>query len=320
MIDTRSLSEPSVLFAMAAFTAFAVALTLAVVRTVQAPAKKQNFTEAMSMVFGSEIDIDTALNNDTKQRRSWGDYWFDLASKTGRKFDDPQTPGLVASTVVLLGAAVGWLVVIGGPFGAIVVASALVLALRGVLMLEANKRVGAMEKQLPLLLSSLRSHLQSGATAQQALLLVAEDIPSPLGDELDWLKRDLNVNVSLDVALDALAQRVPSREMQFLVSSVEIAVRAGEYLDPQLQRIQEIVAQRTRIRQKLRSAVAQARPTQIVGLIAVPGFFLHSLTTPENLDYWTTTGQGFVLACVAGALFFGGIGVMRWMTARVEQG
>ena len=40
-----------------------------------------------------------------------------------------------------------------------------------------------MEKQLPLMLSSLRSNIHHGVTIQVALMKVSEDLPAPLGDE-----------------------------------------------------------------------------------------------------------------------------------------
>lgn len=318
MIDLRSLSEPSVLITIGAVLVLSVTLTMAVLRTIEAPKKRRPFTEAMAFVMASEIDdIDTALNPDEKTRKSWSEYWLDLAQHSGRTFDDPSRPGIIAATVALFGAGLGGLVVIGGPFGAIIMAVALVGLLRAALMMEAKKRIGVMEKQLPSLLSSLRAHIQSGATPQQALLLVADDIPAPLGDELRVLKRELSVNVALEQALEALASRVPSREMKFLVSSVEIAVRAGESLDPQLTRIEEIVAQRTRLRQKLRSALAQVRGTQIIAALAVPGFFLNSLTQQESRDYWFSAA-GFLWLSVATGLWVVGLYMQKRITSKVE--
>jgi tight adherence protein B len=170
---------------------------------------------------------------------------------------------------------------------------------------------------LPDLLSQLRSNIQAGSTPQQAMMAVADDIPAPLGDELKTLKRDLNVNVALETAMDDLAKRVPSREMKFLVASVEIAVRSGSDLDPQLATIQEIVQQRTRIRQKLRAAVAQVKPTQILAYGAVPLMFFVSTRTSGNVAYWFGPGI-FVLIGAASAYIAGGLAI-RFMVKGVEN-
>lgn len=311
------LEDPMVMFTMAAIVAVAVSLTLAVFRTLSAPAKRANFNEALAYVMTSELEIDTALNKDDKTSKGWSEYWADLTAKSGKVVTDPQGPGRVALTLLALGAAVGFLVMPGGVPGLIGVP---ILAVGGYQMWlkgEARKRVMSMEKQLPNLLSALRANLQAGSTPQQAMLAVADDVPAPLGDELRLLKRDLNVNVNLEVALKDLAKRVPSREMQFLVASVEIAVRSGADLDPQLSTIQDIVQQRTRIRQKLRSAIAQVKPTQFLALAAVPGMFFVSLRTPENRDYWF--GSGLFMLIVAAILYGAGYWVIRLMVKGVEN-
>lgn len=316
-MNTDSLSDPAVMVVVTAIMATAVALTLAVMRTLQAPAKRQAFEQALASVMSSELDIDTALNKDEEPSRNWFDYWRTLVARSGRVVTDPQAPGRVAMGVAVFGIVFGFLVFPGGILGMLAGPAVGLVALRIVLGSEARKRVMAMEKQLPNLLSGLRANLQAGSTPQQAMLEVADDLPSPLGDEMRTLKRDLNVNVTLEIAMEDLAARVPSREMKFLVASVEIAVRSGADLDPQLETIQEIVQQRTRIRQKLRAAVAQVKPTQILAFGAVPLMFFVSTRNPENTAYWF--GPGLFLLIIAGALYGAGGYLIKFMVKGVEN-
>lgn len=317
MINTDALSNPAVLVTIAAIVGVVVTLTLAVVRTVQAPAKRQNFDQALEYVMSSELDIDTALNTDEQTSQNWSEYWATLTHRSGRVVSHPGAPGRVALGIVIFGIVLGYLVFPGGPVGALVAPVVGLLGMRMFLGGEARKRVIAMEKQLPQLLSGLRANLQAGSTPQQAMLAVADDLPSPLGDEMRMLKKDLNVNVALEIAMEGLAQRVPSREMKFLVSSVEIAVRSGADLDPQLATIEEIVKQRTRIRQKLRAAVAQVKPTQMLAYGAVPLMFFISNRTPDNRAYWF--GGGIIMLIVASALYAAGGYLIRFMVKGVEN-
>lgn len=317
LINTDSLTDPGVLVTVAALAATAVALTIGVMRTLQAPAKRQAFAQALEYVMSSELDIDTALNKDEKPSRNWFGYWRVLVDRSGRVVPDPQAPGRVALGVAIFGMVFGFIVFPGGPPGMIAGPVVGLLVMRMVLGSEARKRIIAMERQLPQLLSGLRANLQAGATPQQAMLEVADDLPSPLGDEMRMLKRDLNVNVALEIAMEDLAARVPSREMKFLVASVEIAVRSGADLDPQLETIQEIVQQRTRIRQKLRSAVAQVKPTQMLAYGAVPLMFVVSMRNPENTAYWF--GSGFFMLVIACALYGAGGYLIKFMVKGVEN-
>lgn len=317
LINPDVLNSPEVLVTVAAIVGLVVTLTLAVVRTVQAPAKRQAFSEALEAVAGSELDIDTALNQTEKESKNWFQYWEELTNRSGRVVTDAKTPGLFAAGTVIFATVFGALVFPGGFVGAIIAPFVGLFLIRMVLASEASKRVVSMEKQLPDLLSGLRANLQAGTTPQQAMLAVADDMPSPLGDEMRMLKRDLNVNVALEIAMEDLAARVPSREMKFLVSSVEIAVRSGADLDPQLATIEEIVKQRTRIRQKLRSAVAQVKPTKMLAYGAVPLMFVISIRNDENKFYWF--GSGIIMLILAGVLYAAGGYVIRLMVKGVEN-
>lgn len=317
MVDLSALGSPAVLFTAVCVVGVVVTLVLAVMQSLQAPAKKQQFNEALSYVMTSELDLDTALNRDEKRSRNWFEFWAELTEKTGKVVTDKSAPGRIAAGAAVFAALIGLLVFPGGVVGLLVAPVAVLAGYYFWLSYEAGKRVQAMEKQLPNLLSGMRANLQAGSTPQQSLLAVADDMPSPLGDEMRWLKKDLNVNVSLEVALGDLAERVPSREMQFLVASIEIAVRSGSDLDPQLETIEEIVKQRTRIRQKLRAAVAQVKPTQWIALGAVPAMFLVSLRTDANRAYWF--GSGFWVLVLAAVIYSLGFAAIRWMIKGVEN-
>lgn len=317
MINPDVLDSAEVLITVGAIFGLVMVLTLAVVRTIQTPAKRQAFDAALESVMSSELDIDTALNQTDKESKNWFEYWAELTNRSGRVVADDKTPGLTAFGIAIFAAVFGALVFPGGLIGGVAGPLVGVFLMRMVLSNEAGKRVVAMEKQLPQLLSGLRANLQAGSTPQQAMLAVADDMPSPLGDEMRMLKRDLNVNVALEIAMEDLAARVPSREMKFLVSSVEIAVRSGADLDPQLATIEDIVKQRTRIRQKLRSAVAQVKPTKMLAYGAVPLMLFVSMRNEDNKTYWFH--DGILMLIVAGTLYAAGGYVIRFMVKGVEN-
>lgn len=319
MIRFDVLEQPLVLFAVVMVMATTVGLVLAVNSSLRNPARKKSFAEGLEFVRGSELDIDTALNNseDSDKRVGWFEYWARASEKTGAVLTERESPGRLVAGMMLFAAAFGFLVFPGGAFGALVAPLVTAGGWRLWLSAQERKRIGAMEKQLPNLISGLESNLQAGSTPQRAMLKVAEDLPSPLGDEMRLLRDDLAVNISLQQALGSLAGRVPSREMQFLVSSVEVAVESGAPLGPQLATIQEIVIQRTRIRQKLRSAVAQVKPTLFLALGAVPLMWLFSLRAADSRSYWF--GDGIFMLIIAAALYLGGAFIIRVMVKGVEN-
>lgn len=313
-------TDPLLILTLVGFVATAILLTMGVMAVVQNPAKRRSFQEAITLYqTGSELDIDTALNKDaSKTKRGWYEKWYYLAERAGAVPKSAEAPGNTAIGVAVAMGAIGYLVVLPGNPLAILCGPLLGLVLyRTYLKAQTQKRIKTLERQLPQLLQGLRANLGANATPQQALMSVADDIPAPLGDEMKIFKAQLNSNVPMQIALGELSERVPSREMQFLVSSIDIAIRSGADLDPQLETIQDIVTQRTRIRQKLSAAVAQVKPTKLLALGAMPLMFFVSCRTPENRDYWF--GSGIIMLVIAVLIYLAGVYVIRAMVQSVEK-
>ena len=300
-----------------------VAVFLAVVGVglnLQNPLKKKTFSEALSYINATEFELDTAMNQSTKTDRvTWSEYWSEMYVKAG-KISAPATPGRAVLMLGLLMGLIGLFVFPATWWGGIVMSLVALPMARGWLRMEASKRIHTMEKQLPALLAGIRANLSSGATAQQAIVAVADDVPAPLGDELKALRRDIDVNVGLEVALQDLSKRVPSREMQFLVSSIEISVRVGADLDPQIQIIEGIVRQRSRVRGMIRSAVAQAKPTMLLAYCVVPLMLAYSFSNPENKRFWLSTdGYGPIMLGLIIGLYLSCLAVVHAMVKGVEN-
>jgi len=306
--------EPDVLITAGAIGLTAAFLVLGVVRTIQRPGARLRLERQLSTQAAGELHD---LGAPAKQRGGWFGYWYQQAGKAGIQRDTPNAAGWIPVRNAALTALVGVLVFPGGVFGAVAGVLVGVAGTAAWWGYQARRRTAVMEKQLPLLLASLRSHLQTGATPQQAVMAVADELPAPLGDELQAVKRSLSVAIPLDQTLQQLSERVPSREMQFLASSIEVAVRSGAALDGQLATIESIVRSRTRLRQNLATAMASVRPTQWAAISAVPLFFLNSLRTPENRVFWFSA-EGLPWLMGIAALTFVGIWGMRILVKRVE--
>jgi len=308
------------LFTLAAIMGLAATLTLAVYRTLTAGSDKVKFDEALAIIQSSEItELDTPIQkeDDEDSSRSWNKFWYKKALQAGRVPSDSATPGRYAAGAGIFGAIFGILVFPGGIAGVVMGGATLALAL-AYLSFETSKRSRTLEKQMPLLLSSLRSQMHAGVTVQAALMNIADDLPSPLGDEVRLVRQDVNVSIPLDQALDALAARVPSRQMQFLVSSIGIAVRSGSDLVPQLVTIEEISRQRFRIEGKIKAAVALAKPTAYLAIAApLLMFIFGTLTNPDYLSFFF--GSGLILGLVALVLYLLGVVIVRLLIKNVEK-
>lgn len=313
--------DSMILFTIAAVMALAATLTIAVYRTLTRSAGHARFDQALAIIQSSELDEFTVTDRDDDldpgKGFSWNRLWLRAAHQAGRTPDDAQSPGRFALTSLIVGSCFGFLVFPGGVAG-IIVGPVVLVAGYAWLAYEANKRKNLMDGQLPLMLSALRSQMHAGVTVQAALMNVADDLPSPLGDEVRQVRRDVNVSIPLEQALDALAARVKSRQMHFLVSSIGIAVRSGSDLVPQLVTIEEIAQQRARIEGKIKSAVALAKPTAVMAIVAPPAIALYFAFSDANyLSFFF--GRGIFLLLIAAVLYAAGIFVIRAMVKSVEN-
>lgn len=303
-----------------AIMALAATLVLAVWRTIARPTSSERFDDALKLIASNqEANIDTTLTKTAKKegKWSWSRFWYDTIIKTGRIVNDPQGPGRFMAGLAAVALFFGIAIYPGGTQGIFAPVFALGMAYLW-FNTEQGKRRRTMEKQLPLLLSGIRVQMSAGLTPQAAIIAVADDLPSPIGDEIRQLKADVSVSVPLEQALTALASRMKSRIMFFLVSSIGIAIRSGSDLVPQLITIEEIVRQRARIDGKLRAALALARPTSYLAM-GVPALMTMYFFTSDPSYAAFFFGEGIIMGMVALAMYVIGIIVIRAMISKVEK-
>ncbi len=278
----------------------------------------EEYSKLISELTQSEVESEQEKSG-IPSVKTWTGYWFRLAQDSGWQQASVGTASRLALGIILFAFLIGYFVFpqgilagIGFPVGGLII-------YRFFLLAKAKARKKLMEKQLPNLINGMRANLQANLTPQMAILSQVDEIPAPLGDELQILRQEMNVNVPLDIALTNLSSRVPSREIKFLVSSIKIAIASGVDLDPQLKIIQEIIVQRSRIANSLASAVASVQPSIAVSAVAIPAGFLFSYySSTTNRDFWVQPFGWLALAAIA-ALYAAGLLIARRLVARVED-
>lgn len=312
--------EPLVILTVLAVMGVAASLTFAAWREITRPTAGTSFDKALEAVQrGSELTTeDVALReDDTKSDWSWNKWWADALHKTGRENVDPTGFGRTMLGVVIISLVFGILVFPTG-FGAVLVPLVAVGVVRAWIAMDASKRRRTLDKQLPILLSALRTQIHAGQTVQAAIMVIAEDMPSPLGDEMRRVRDQVNVSVPLEIALEDMSERTGSRLVQFLVASIGIAIKSGSDLVPQLITIEEIVRQRARIAGKIRSAVALAKPTSYLALAAPPAMFLWmTFASPGFLDFFLSDGLLYLFIAIV--LYVAGAVWVRLMVSNVDK-
>jgi tight adherence protein B len=134
------------------------------------------------------------------------------------------------------------------------------------------QRLALFNDQLIDALNALSSAFRAGLSFAQALEAIAEEAEDPLGHEFRVLTRELRMGVDIPEALEHVAQRSGSQEMQLVATSTAVAAGMGGNMAEMFETISRTIAERFRIEGRIAALTAMGRMQGIV--VAVLPFLL----------------------------------------------
>lgn len=178
----------------------------------------------------------------------------------------------------------------------------------------ARRRLALVTRQIPEALTLIANSLRSGHSFLQAVDVAAGELSKPLAGELRQLIKETRVDIALEDALANLVSRVPSPEVQLMVTAVLIQRQVGGNLAQLLEQVADTVRQRLRIEGELRSLTAQGRLSGwIIGLLPlVLGGVIFALN-PEYVGLLFAEPLGRVMVGAAAAMQVAGALVIKRM-------
>lgn len=115
------------------------------------------------------------------------------------------------------------------------------------------------EAALPEFLRGVSSALRAGSSFSQAMTLVAQDTPGPLGDEVRRVIRRERLGFSTNETLLELSRRIPSRDLALAVMAITIQREVGGSLADVLDNIVDTIVDRQHLKSEVRILTAQGR-------------------------------------------------------------
>jgi tight adherence protein B len=169
---------------------------------------------------------------------------------------------------------------------------------------------GQLEEMLTLVANSLRS----GYGMLQSFEYASRQLSPPLASELKRMLQEANLGAGAEAAVQALADRIASPDMEMVVTAITIQRSVGGNLAQTLDSVAYTIRERDRIRGEIKTLTAQQRLTGFVigGLPIFVGLAMLAI----NPDYMTplfTETAGKVLLVMAVGLEAMGIMLMRSM-------
>ena len=156
---------------------------------------------------------------------------------------------------------------------------------------------------LPDALGSTASALRAGFSLLQALDACARQTKGPLGQEFERVLAETRVGVPVDEALENLAVRAGSADLNLMVTAVQIQRQVGGNLAEVLDRIQQTIRERVRLQAEVRALSAQGRMSSlIIGLLPIGLLLMMGLIAPSFVGPMFQPGIGRTLLVLA-ALF-----------------
>lgn len=177
---------------------------------------------------------------------------------------------------------------------------------------KARKRVKAFENQLPDLLVTMAAGLKAGHSFRQALQSVVDEDQPPASKELKRVLTETRLGRPMDEALVDMAQRIGSKNFEFVITAVAIQRQVGGSLASLFDMVADTVRNRQQFAKKIKGLTAMGRASAYV-LIGLP-FFVAGLLTLLNPDYMRPlwhTGTGHKLIMIMFVMMTFGSLVLR---------
>lgn len=213
---------------------------------------------------------------------------------------------LGALALVLVGAAAA------GSFTPVLVFPALAAAPVALLRHGREKRVLALEEQVDTWMLGLANTLRATPALGEALSYSARLVGPPFSEELDLMLKEFELGAALDDSLRAMAERIGSRTIRSVLSTLVVARGTGGQLSEVLETSAAQLREMARLEGVIRTKTAEGKSQAWVLALMPFGLLgaIHAID-PTFFVPLTTSTVGFVLIGIAVALWATAIGAAR---------
>jgi tight adherence protein B len=145
-------------------------------------------------------------------------------------------------------------------------------------------RLNKFNDQLSDMLNLMVNGLRAGYSTMQAMEAVSRELPPPISDEFRRVVQEMQIGIPMEKALDNLLRRIPSDDLDFVITAINVQREVGGNLSEILDTISFTIRERVRIKGEIRVMTATVRTSATV-LSLIPVFLTIALwfVSPEYL-------------------------------------
>ena len=233
-----------------------------------------------------EVDSGRSVVTEWLNRRvassSRGDRIARELARADLKFKVAEYYALVFMSTVVT-AFVAWLI---QPFAASIAIGAIIgfFIPRFYVKRQQRVRLFKFDDQLSDMLNLVVNGLRAGYSTMQALEAVSRELPTPISDEFRRVVQEMQIGITMEKSLDNLLRRIPSEDLDFVVTAMNVQREVGGNLAEILDIISFTIRERVRIKGEIRVMTAQVRTSGAV-LSLIPVFLSVALwfVSPEYI-------------------------------------
>ena len=132
------------------------------------------------------------------------------------------------------------------------------------------RRLNRFNDQLSDMLNLMVNGLRAGYSTLQAMEAVSKELPAPICDEFRRVVQEMQIGISMDAALQNLLRRIPSDDLDFVVTAINVQREVGGNLSEILDTISFTIRERVKIKGEVRVITSQVRASgTILALIPI---------------------------------------------------
>ncbi|MCB9135246.1 MAG: type II secretion system F family protein [Anaerolineales bacterium] len=171
---------------------------------------------------------------------------------------------------------------------------------------QKQTRLRRFNDQLPDMLNLAVNGLRAGYSTIQALESVSKELPPPISDEFRRVVREMQIGIPMPDALDNLLRRIPSPDLDLIITAINIQREVGGNLAEILDIISYTIRERIRIKREIEVLVSQVLYSgRVLSLLPIAlACFLWTIN-PDYMNNIVEVWQCGIPLFICGAIMIG---------------
>jgi tight adherence protein B len=177
---------------------------------------------------------------------------------------------------------------------------------------QQRQRLNRFNDQLGDMFNLMVNGLRAGYSTMQAMEAISKELPAPISDEFRRVVQEMQLGVPMETALDNLLRRIPSEDLDFVITAINVQREVGGNLSEILDSISYTIRERVRIKGEIRVMTAQVRASgTLLSIIPMalalilwfmnPDYLLSFFDGPSPLCGWAAIG--LIIIMIAAGYF-----------------